>query len=217
MPRGERSLVTPHRPAEQGPPPPAGLYREPVEDILIVGEMLHDVRTMDELLRRLPFDREHYRANLRIVAGAAVRTRERCERLLGEEREIEPGLRTYTAEPTIGGPDPMDLLDKMSSEIIDGQVVKAAEPDPPKPAISDAMRKRRNLPPNGAYAFTAVESFIMSTLKELGTASTKGIIEAVCKNHRVPADQAHEALATLRVAKKVTTSTLGRSVLNRIA
>jgi hypothetical protein len=84
MPRAPkpRSLTAPARRAADGPPPPPNLYQEPDEDILIVGEMLHDLKTMDELIRKLPFDREHYRANLRIVLGAAVRTRQRCERLL---------------------------------------------------------------------------------------------------------------------------------------
>jgi len=73
-------------------PEPSGRHidydadKEPTSDIELLGAMLTDNTTMGALLRELPYERTHYRSNLRMIAGAAIRTRQRCERLLGEDK-----------------------------------------------------------------------------------------------------------------------------------
>ena len=92
MKRVPRGFHPPPRKPQDAPPAPVELYQEPIEDVVLLGEMLYDAKTMSELLGGLPFEREHYRANLRIVAGAADRMRKRCARLLVEEEDISEEL-----------------------------------------------------------------------------------------------------------------------------
>lgn len=102
------SLVPPARPPEEAPPAPISLFVEPDNPIELLGEMLHDVATMGELLRGLPFERQHYRANLRLVYAASNRMRKRCERLLEEAEELaataSPG-ETFRMTVPITHPD----------------------------------------------------------------------------------------------------------------
>lgn len=76
--------ATPKLPAPAGRAINYDAGKEPTSDIEMLGAMLEDNQTMAILLRELPYERTHYRSNLRMVAGAAIRTRQRCERLLHE-------------------------------------------------------------------------------------------------------------------------------------
>lgn len=60
------------------------LWREPKDEVLTLGEMLLDVNRMAEFLREIPWSGENYRANLRMVRGAARRIIERSTRLIGD-------------------------------------------------------------------------------------------------------------------------------------
>ena len=71
-------------PATETTKPPVVLHTEPTEDILLLGEMLVDSKTMADLLKGLVAAGEGYHGNLRVIRGAAVRMAERCKRLLGE-------------------------------------------------------------------------------------------------------------------------------------
>lgn len=59
------------------------LFEEPEEDILVLGYMARDAKTMSALLNGLPFA-EDYRGTLRIIRGCAERMRLRTAKLLGE-------------------------------------------------------------------------------------------------------------------------------------
>ncbi len=76
---GERVEVT-----EVEPDHRTVLHMEPAEDILLLGEMLQDVKTSLDLLRKLAISGVAYRGHLRVIRGNAVRTAERAQRLLGE-------------------------------------------------------------------------------------------------------------------------------------
>ncbi len=67
------------------PPKQVELFSEPSEPLLVLGEMVRDVNLMLEKLRALPFSAEFYRADLRVIAGAAKRTFDRAARLIGDE------------------------------------------------------------------------------------------------------------------------------------
>ena len=72
------------RPAMQEALQKVDVYREPSQDILLLGELWRDARTILELLPNLPFDDGQYTGNLRVVLGCSERIRHRCRRLLGE-------------------------------------------------------------------------------------------------------------------------------------
>lgn len=83
-----RELDTRPAPAPASSPGPARdvkLWTEPTEEILILGLMMRDNNTIESMLKRLAFDPD-YQGSLRVIAGAAVRIRERCEKLLGESK-----------------------------------------------------------------------------------------------------------------------------------
>ncbi len=245
MPRAPRvpRLTQPPRPLEDTPPLPPELYKEPTREMLILGEMLYDLELQTDLCRKLPFDAFHYQGNLRIIAGAATRIRLRCERLLGEDkkqqvegalenlaaavvREVdreEPGADAFRA--TAG----VDVSAGLSSE---DTVARAAEsvgrseqPPPANPSEitepSELIRKNGAGNPkktgNGRHSYTAVESIVMSSLKAGGPMTSTELLEHVTRQHTVKGPEFHDALASLRRAKKVTTQQLGRRVLNTIA
>ena len=61
------------------------LYEEPAEELLLLGLMIEDIALVEKMLRTLPFARDDYRGNLRVIRGAARRMIERTARLLGEK------------------------------------------------------------------------------------------------------------------------------------
>lgn len=65
----------------------ARLYEPPEDHVLVLGEMLRDVRTIGEKLGELPFADGEYRGDLRVVLAAAKRIAQRCRKLLGEEEK----------------------------------------------------------------------------------------------------------------------------------
>lgn len=218
-----RTLIAPHRRAEDVPPPPPDLYREPENDIELLGEMLHDVETMGDKLKRLPFERDHYRADLRIVRGAAVRMADRCARLL---EEVQPQHRAEAIHEdrtaAAQASNKIDASDRLPTIV--------NEPDDTERHLEDAVareivpdshptRKNGTARPKkiGTREFTLVESFIMSELQDRGTASTTELVEWVTKERRVPSAEVNDALANLRITKRITTSRLGRGFINRIA
>lgn len=67
------------------------IHQEPEEDILLLGEMMHDVGVMHSMLASLPKSAENYRGNLIICRGAAERLNQRCTRLLGDD--VPPSMR----------------------------------------------------------------------------------------------------------------------------
>ncbi len=82
---------------EQSPPvspPPVAeqvphvtLYEEPVDGVLVLGEMMRDAQLIEEKLKALPFaGGAGYRGELRVILGAANRLCQRCAKLLGEEK-----------------------------------------------------------------------------------------------------------------------------------
>lgn len=241
-----RALTIPPR-SGQAPPPPADLYQEPTEDLLILGEMLHDVKTMAQLLAALPFDRESYRANLRIVAGCAVRTRARCSRLLGDpppdpEAVIERLATAIVRE--VDRADPPEPSNKIDDVLPKSTLVDLAEADDAEQLrkTADALASSPNLvhedpviehgkspnsqltrknpadrPKKTGNGYTVVESFVMSELKDRGTATTTELLTAITALRRVPSKEVEAAIANLRITKRITTTRLGRGFLNRIA
>lgn len=214
MARISRKLIPPARRPEDAPPPPAELYIEPENDIELLGEMLHDNRVMAEMLQELPFDRAHYRANIRIVLGAAVRMRERCARLLGEQptaADIKGAIERLTdaivdeieREPE---PDPGRALDLEASNIID----KPAEELPAlvyfdrKKPYTDAApaatephpgRKNGRPTPKTGRALTDVETRCLEELKK-GPTSSHALATAIGGVHK----RTYVALTELRQA-----------------
>ncbi len=254
--KSSRSIQVPPRPTrpDDRPPAPPELYVEPESDIELLGEMLHDTRTMGEMLAQLPFDRAHYRANLRIVLGAAVRMRDRCQRLLEDGLQLPAGsgqsgaaagdflgfmAGTAIAESTAEGlelsaqsplddPETIAVVDSIIEEgagLDDhaGQIEthqQALDPHRAKVAAAAAaiqggngkIKARRD-----GHEYTVVESFIMAELKERGTATTAELVDFVIKERRVPKKEAEDAMANLRITKRIVTSRLGKGILNRIA
>jgi hypothetical protein len=197
MKTSPRTLIPPHRRPEDGPPPPADLYVEPDEDVLLLGEMLHDLDVMYEMLRKLAFDRDHYRANLRIVLGASVRMNQRCQRLLGE---LQPKPATEpAAAPEPFAPEPSNKID---------------DPPPVEPPLEPSNGRP---PKKTGREYTLIESHIMSTIEEHGALGTTDLIQAVGKKTKAAPGDINEALAALRRDKKVITSHVGRGIQNRLA
>lgn len=193
MAKASRSLVPPPRRPNDGPPLPPELYTEPAEEILVVGEMLHDITTMRELLAGLPFDRDHYRANLRIVAGAAIRTRLRCERLLGESSS------PFTAE------------------LLEAHTVHSTSvvPEPGAETTDDTHELEAEREPKGGHP--EFMKFVCEELAKTGAMRTTDLIETVSVGHRIPSGDVHRALAYLRKQGKVQTLRNKGIMLNRIA
>lgn len=218
MPRASRSLIPPARQPGEGPPAPPELYVEPQNDIELLGEMLHDQATIGEMLRELPFDRAHYRGNLRVVLGAAVRMRDRCVRLLGEAEELQPEehenrVRHITVE------EESNIIDARVAEDLAHfvETVVDTSPEPALPHRRNGNGKPPAEPQKKAHEYSVVESFIMSELKDRGMATTRELVDFISKERIVPPGEIEGALANLRVAKKVTTTRLGRGLINRIA
>lgn len=82
MPRRSANFTPPPRRPESSPA--ITLFVEPEDPIRIMGEMIRDADLVQEKLRGLAFADEHYRADLRVIRGVAVRMADRCARLLGE-------------------------------------------------------------------------------------------------------------------------------------
>lgn len=95
---------------------------EPATDIELLGAMLTDNATTGALLRQLPYERTHYRSNLRMVLGAAVRMKERCIRLLREDDARLPDVLLPAAE---------SVRDAMSRIRYAGDYPDGKLPDPP--------------------------------------------------------------------------------------
>ncbi len=239
MKRPPRALTVPPR-TTPAPPPPADLYVEPDTDIELLGEMLHDVKTMGQLLAELPFDRDGYRANLRIVAGAAVRMRARCARLLGDPppdpmvsvdrladaivREVD---RDEAENPEPPAAEPSNKIDAGAEAAAEAFYAPMAEvaivhPDGETHQVpiqtSGSTRKNgSDSPKKTGFAYTAVETFVMTELRDRGTATTKELITAVANEHRIDQKAVDDALAHLRSTGRIKTTRLGRGLLNRIA
>lgn len=91
------SRRTIHFPTPEVPPPPQApaaieedgrvyLYKEPTAEPLVLGEMIRDARTLQEMLGRIIYESdETYRGNLRVVVSTCRRMTDRAIRLLGEE------------------------------------------------------------------------------------------------------------------------------------
>lgn len=231
------SLVPPPRRPEDSPPAPVSLFVEPDNPIELLGEMLHDVSTMGELLRGLPFERQHYRANLLLVYAASNRMRKRCERLLEEAEELaqvpSPG-EPFVAPETFGEPFKFNTAEELAeANRIMGEVGTGpnmikdppAEPanppertEPARPARKSGLtRKNGSGPPTKTGGYTMVESFVMSELVERGTATTTELVSAISERRRISKVEVEDALAALRVAKVIITAQLGRGVINRLA
>jgi hypothetical protein len=204
-----RALVTPHRPAKDGPPLPPELYSEPVEEILIVGEMLHDVRTMDELLRSLPFDREHYRANLRIVAGAATRTRQRCERLLGEFAEPENKI-DHPAEPE-NKIDESVSRGAAAAPVASGSEGESAS-SPSANGHAKKAKRSTAVPVEGG-----IKAAVLGALRIGGPMTSTELAESIRTKSGVTPGAVYDCLAKLRTSKEVITERSGAGMVNRIA
>ncbi len=62
------------------------LFNEPEEEILVLGLVMADAELIEQKLRgsvrKSPTD---YRGDLRVIVGAAVRIKQRCQRLLHED------------------------------------------------------------------------------------------------------------------------------------
>lgn len=232
--RSQRLVPPPRRP-EDAPPIPPELYVEPENDIELLGEMLHDAATVAEMLRELPFDRTHYRGNLRIVLGAAVRMRDRCRKLLDPVEHAREAIRDAIDREDFGEP-----ILEASMNVDEEQVVvtsdPAAEPEAQEliteiieAGTEPILPHRQNgngpkhppqppaKPPQKAHSYSIAESFIMSELGELGTASTTELVGILADKHGIKAVIANDALANLRSAKKIVTSRLGKGILNRLA
>jgi hypothetical protein len=198
----KRSITTrARRRPEDAPPAPAELYREPEHDIELLGEMLHDVETMEDLLRQLPFDREHYRANLRIVRGAAVRMGERCIRLLQEDdaTHFPPAgvVGVVMAPATVA-----EEMDRQAAAI-------SAEPPP----AGNGRKRSSAVPVEGGIRPT-----IRALLQEAGTLSTTEILDAMQAGSGASAQTIKDALAKMRVSGEVVTRRAGpRRLLNALA
>jgi len=155
--------MPPRRAANFTPPPrrpessPAiTLFVEPEDPIRIMGEMIRDADLIHEKLRGLAFADEHYRADLRVILGVAVRTKQRCARLLGEapttvdiegtldrlaekivEQVDEPMFQQTSRAIEEGVSEAIDDLfkDEKPSTIIDAPARK-----PPKKTRADRVR-----------------------------------------------------------------------------
>jgi hypothetical protein len=57
----------------------------------------------------------------------------------------------------------------------------------------------------------------MSELKDRGTATTKELVEWVAQERRVPQAEVTNALAELRRLKLITTTRLGKGLINQVA
>lgn len=224
------SLIPPARRPEDTPPLPADLYVEPEEDLLVLGEMLHDVATMGEMLRELPFVRWSYRGNLRVIRGAAVRMADRCAKLLGEVRDAREEAKAVLAEEVAA----INVVDREFAEVEtpeeEAQRIYEAMADSPnlvkaddvQPPASVSHRKRPGQIPsqlgkNGTREYTITESFVMSTIEEHGSIGTTELIAAVGKKTSATATEINDALAALRRDKKVLTSHVGRGMTNHVA
>ena len=222
------------------PPIDRDADKEPATDIELLGAMIVDNQTMGILLRELPYERAHYRSNLRMVLGAAVRMRDRCRRLLEEgdpikdvhfaEIDVTPGLSN---EDTIeragaavagvtGRRDPAPAAAEAEGDELLGHEAIMQDPEtlaePRNAAAADSGLTRNN----GARGpkktgRTVVESFLMAELKDRGTATTKELVEWVAQERRVPQAEVTNALAELRRLKLITTTRLGKGLINRIA
>lgn len=207
MARTSRKLIPPARRPEDAPPPPAELYIEPENDIELLGEMLHDNRVMAELLQELPFDRAHYRANIRIVLGAAVRMRERCARLLGEQEtaaDIEGAvdrladaiLDEIDREPE--PPEASNIIDKPAEELPALVYFDRKKPyTNAAPAATEPHPGRKNgrPTPKTGRALTDVETRCLEELKK-GPTSSHALATAIGGVHK----RTYVALTELRQA-----------------
>lgn len=205
MARTSRSLVPPPRRPNDGPPLPPELYTEPAEEILLVGEMLHDAQTMKELLAGLPFERDSYRANLRIIAGASTRMRQRCEKLLGE---IDPGMhdpRPDLPATEFAAPAAAEAFSHSSVILEPGALDPQQDPE--------TTAEPRN--PGAEYA--ALRNRIRDELREHGPLSTADLIARLKAVPEPPtSSDINDALADLRLAKEVTIDRAGKKLKNRL-
>lgn len=198
-------MKPPKLPAPPAPPIDHDAEREPASDIELLGAMLTDNVTMGILLRELPYERTHYRSNLRMVAGAAIRIRKGCEKLLGETDPRAEQLATLEPGPTVAAGH--------------SSVVPAEPAATPAPSESTRKRSASDPPQLGknGRAYTVVESFIMAELKDRGTATTAELLKFMAEERRVPTAEVNDALANLRIAKVISTTRLGEGFINRIA
>jgi hypothetical protein len=207
----KRSITTrARRRPEDAPPAPAELYREPEHDIELLGEMLHDVETMEDLLRQLPFDREHYRANLRIVRGAAVRMGERCIRLLQEDdAEHFPPEAIVMAPATVA-----EEMDRQAAFDDNDQQIEAHKRAlAGNPPAGNGRKRSSAVPVEGG-----IQPTIRALLQEAGTMSTTEIIDAMQAGSGASAQTIKDALAKMRVSGEVVTRHAGpRRMVNRLA
>ena len=81
-----RCKEKPTKAKEKRPDADLVLFREPTEEIFLLGVMLVDAKTQTDLLKGLASAGECYRGDLRIIRGAAKRMTDRCSLLLGEKK-----------------------------------------------------------------------------------------------------------------------------------
>lgn len=205
-----RTLIPPPRRLGEEPPSPPDLYVEPEEDLLILGEMLHDVSTMGEMLRALPFDRHRYRGNLRVALGAAVRMRDRCQRLLGEALALPEAsniIDQRTEEETL-----IDALRK--PPITDAEIATMGAPLTSVDSQENGNgrpRKTGATPVDGG-----LKAAIRRTLGERGPMTAAELAEDLAKDTGANAKTVHETLAKMRASREVLHSQMGRKILNRL-
>jgi hypothetical protein len=81
------------------------LWREPDDDIVLLGAMQADAALQVEKLKRLPLASDGYHGDLYVIRGAAERMRRRCDHLieqaesnLNREREAEKSALKHKRE-----------------------------------------------------------------------------------------------------------------------
>jgi len=136
MTRRSANFTPPARRPEQSPA--VTLFVEPEDPIRVMGEMIRDVDLISEKLRGLAFADDAYRGDLRVIMGVAVRTKRRCERLLGE------GSTAADIEGAVGR-----LAEKIVEQVDEGFGFEngpdAVPPPTPKPLKNQRAGRVRNL------------------------------------------------------------------------
>lgn len=227
------TLASTHRRAEETPPP-ADLYVEPEEDLLVLGEMLHDAATMGEMLRELPYSRLDYRGNLRVVRGAAVRMADRCAKLLGETAPANKDTREHAKAVLAKELAAINVVDaspeqaQAADEETGEYTVTVDDPEAPhrselreevaRGQNSHSTRKNRSDRPKetGIREFTIVESHILGEIKARGRANTTELLKALVMKHGIASDLTNDALGALRKEGYVVTSRAGRGFTNEL-
>lgn len=64
--------------------PDIDIWKEPIEEILLLGLLRHDTGVLAQILNKLPADHAGYRGNLRVLLSTARSIQRRVIVLLGE-------------------------------------------------------------------------------------------------------------------------------------